>query len=87
MDNFNYDINTYDLNFAHKKADFKKEKQQRPSDIKVNENSVSGNSSSTASADNTNTINNRNSQNQTQGQNACLIAGECTAASSETETG
>ncbi|MBV9178656.1 MAG: hypothetical protein JO297_16645 [Nitrososphaeraceae archaeon] len=52
-----------------------------------NTNSVVGNTSSAADASNANTLSNRNAQNQTDGQNACLIAGECTASSHETETG
>ncbi|MBV9667911.1 MAG: hypothetical protein JO327_07245, partial [Nitrososphaeraceae archaeon] len=50
-----------------------------------NTNSVVGNTSSAADASNHNNLSNRNAQNQTQAQNACIIAGECTAGSSQTE--
>ena len=52
-----------------------------------NTNSLEGNVSSINDASNDNTIRNRNAQNQTDGQNTCIIAGECSAASSETEGG
>jgi Sec-independent protein translocase protein TatA len=71
--------------FAHKKSDFKKERDPN-TNTNTNTNSADSSSSSDATAGNTNNINNTATATQSQEQSACAVAITCPEGSTTVTT-